>query len=168
LVTLNNTAAESLLGFRLPNTRNRPLEDVIVSAQPIAQPILAAFHNGMRWGGVEADLVRRDGTTLAAYIRAVALPNGDGGLILIADRTDQRQFQAQSDHLERRACWGIFRPSLPTTCAIPSTVLPPASVISLANMSRKTRSPISVGKMQAEVNRIEPTAQERALGREVE
>jgi signal transduction histidine kinase len=154
LVNLNS-AAEGLLGFRLADTRGRPLEDVIISAQPIAQPILAAFRNGMHWGGVEVDLVRRDGTTLAAYIRAVPLSAGAGGLILIADRTDQRQFQAQSDHLERRAWLGDLSAIFAHDVRNPLNGI--ATGLSYLAGKYAPDDPLtdSVNKMQAEVNRIE-------------
>src|SRR5574341_164858 len=109
-----NRAADNLLGFKLADTFNLPLEDVLISAQPVAQPIMTAIHKCLRWGGVETDLVRRDGQTVAVYIRAIPLANSsgnaeecsDGGIVLISDRTDQRQFQVQSDHLDPRALLG--------------------------------------------------------------
>lgn len=99
-----NRAAESLLGYHQTDTLNLPLEDVLISAQSVAQPILAALSQNLRWGGAETDLIRRDGVSVAVFIHAV--PMRTGGLILISDRTDQRHFQAQSDHLERRAWLG--------------------------------------------------------------
>ncbi|MBI5830515.1 MAG: PAS domain-containing protein [Chloroflexi bacterium] len=109
LVAINSTA-ESLLGFRAAETLNAPLEDVLVSAQPLVTPMLAALRQGQRWGGADADLVRRDGAAVPAFVRAVPLLDADNGLImglvLISDRTDLRHFQLKNDHLEHRAWLG--------------------------------------------------------------
>lgn len=151
-----NSSAESLLGFKTIDSRGRPLEDVIVSAQPIAQPVLTAFRNGQSWGGVIVDMVRRDGTSVAAYLRAIPLPPGAGaGLILIADRTDQRQFQAQSDHLERRAWLGDLSAIFAHDVRNPLNGI--ATGLSYLSGKFEAQDPLyeSVSKMQAEVNRIE-------------
>ncbi len=109
LVAINSTA-ESLLGFRAAETLNASLEDVLVSAQPLVTPMLAALRQGQRWGGADADLVRRDGAAVPAFVRAVPLLDADNGLIMglvfISDRTDLRHFQLKNDHLEHRAWLG--------------------------------------------------------------
>jgi PAS domain S-box-containing protein len=153
VVGLNN-AFEKLLGFRLKDSHNRPLEDVVISAQPVAQPILAALSQSARWGGVEADLVRRDGAAVAVYLRAIPLPDG-GGLILVADRTDERQFQAQSDHLERRAWLGDLSAIFAHDVRNPLNGI--ATGLSYLANKYEADAPLyeSVTKIQAEVNRIE-------------
>lgn len=149
-----NSAVEKLLGFRLADSRQRSLEDIIISAQPIAQPMLAALRQSTRWGGVDADLVRRNGASVAVYLRAIPLPTG-GGLILIADRTDQRQFQVQSDHLERRAWLGDLSAIFAHDVRNPLNGI--ATGLSYLANKYEPESPLhdSVTKIQAEVNRIE-------------
>lgn len=152
-----NLAAENLLGFGLADTANSPLEDVLVSAQPLAQPMLAALNQGQRWSGVEADLIRRDGSSVAVHVRAIPLtaePNL-GGLILISDRTDQRQFQAQSNQLENRAWLGDL------SAIFAHDVRNPLNGIAtgLAYLAGKfdPSDPLAedVSKMQAEVQRVD-------------
>lgn len=149
-----NSAVERLLGFRLNDSRQSSLEDIIISAQPVAQPMLAAIRQNARWGGVDADLVRRDGASVAVYIRAIPVPN-DGGLILIADRTDQRQFQVQSDHLERRAWLGDLSAIFAHDVRNPLNGI--ATGLSYLANKYEPEDPLhdSVIKIQAEVNRIE-------------
>ena len=105
-----NSAAESLLGFHLEDMVNEPLEDVLVASQPLASQLIETLKRGTRWDGVETNLIRRDGDSLAAFVRATPLMdrNNDfnGGLIVITDRRQQKFFQTQSDHLERRAWLG--------------------------------------------------------------
>ncbi|MBI5052162.1 MAG: PAS domain S-box protein [Chloroflexi bacterium] len=105
-----NSAAESLLGFHLEDMVNEPLEDVLVASQPLASQLIETLKRGARWDGVETDLVRRDGESLAAFVRATPLLDRNnvfiGGLIVITDRRQQKFFQTQSDHLERRAWLG--------------------------------------------------------------
>ncbi|HLF02075.1 MAG TPA: ATP-binding protein [Anaerolineales bacterium] len=153
-----NRAAESLLGYHQTDTLNLPLEDVLISAQLVAQPILAALGQCVRWGGVETDLIRRDGVSVAVFIHAIPLGTGDhcnGGLILISDRTDQRHFQVQSDHLERRAWLGDL------SAIFAHDVRNPLNGIStgLGYLASKFESDSSladaINKMQAEVNRVD-------------
>ena len=72
--------------------------------------LIETLKRGARWDGVETDLIRRDGDSLAAFIRAAPLMSRGntfiGGLIVITDRRQQKFFQTQSDHLERRAWLG--------------------------------------------------------------
>ncbi len=150
-----NPAAESLLGYSPEDTANRPLDDLLISAQPLAQPLLAALQSGKRWGGVEADLIRRDGASVAVFVRAIPLTDGQGGLILISDRTDQRQFQAQSDHLERRAWLGDLSAIFAHDVRNPLNGI--ATGLSYLSGKFDPSDPLAdaIGKMQAEVNRIE-------------
>jgi len=105
-----NSAAETLLGFRLTDMVNEPLEDVLVASQPLASQVIETLKRGVPWSGVETDLIRRDGESLAAFIRAAPLMSRDnafiGGLIVITDRRQQKFFQTQSAHLEQRAWLG--------------------------------------------------------------
>lgn len=105
-----NSAAETLLGFHLDDMVNEPLEDVLVASQPLASQLIETLKRGTAWDGVETDLIRRDGESLAAFVRAAPLMSRDntfiGGLIVITDRRQQKFFQTQSDHLERRAWLG--------------------------------------------------------------
>lgn len=153
-----NPAAQSLLGYTAEDAVNLPLEDVLVSAQPLAQPLLAALQEGQRWGGAEADLIRRDGASVAALVRAIPLAGAgerDGGLILLADRTDQRQFQAQSDHLERRAWLGDLSAIFAHDVRNPLNGI--ATGLSYLAGRLEPTGPLAeaITKMQAEVNRIE-------------
>ena len=105
-----NSAAETMLGFHLNDMVNEPLEDVLVASQPLASQLLETLKRGSRWDGVETDLIRRDGDSLASFVRATPLLDRNntfiGGLIVITDRRQQKFFQTQSDHLERRAWLG--------------------------------------------------------------
>lgn len=153
-----NPAAESLLGYSLEDTADLPLDDLLISPQPLAQPLLAALQSGKRWGGVEADLIRRDGASVAVFVRAIPLadgPSSQGGLILISDRTDQRQFQAQSDHLERRAWLGDLSAIFAHDVRNPLNGI--ATGLSYLSGKFDPSDPLAdaIGKMQAEVNRIE-------------
>lgn len=153
-----NRAAEGLLGFSIRDTRNSPLEDVLISAQPLAQPIITAIQNGMRWGGVESDLLRRDGETVPIFIRAVPLRDGDGnegGVILISDRTDLRQFQVQSDHLERRAWLGDLSAIFAHDVRNPLNGIATGLTYLADKFEKESTLQDSVVKMQAEVQRID-------------
>ena len=153
-----NRAAESLLGFSRVDTLNLPLEDMLISAQPLAQPMVAALQKGLHWGGVETDLIRRDGVSVAVFIRAIPLSEGEaaqGGLVLISDRADQRLFQAQSDHLERRAWLGDLSAIFAHDVRNPLNGI--ATGLSYLSSKFEASHPLadSISKMQAEVNRIE-------------
>lgn len=153
-----NRAAEGLLGFSLRDTRNSPLEDVLISPQPLAQPIITAIQNGMRWGGVESDLLRRDGETVPVFIRAVPLLDGDGnegGIILMSDRTDLRQFQVQSDHLERRAWLGDLSAIFAHDVRNPLNGIATGLTYLADKFEKESTLQDSVNKMQAEVQRID-------------
>ncbi len=154
-----NPAAEGLLGFRAADTLNAPLEDVLVSAQPLATPLLAVLRQGQPWSGVDTDLIRRDGGSVAAFIHARPLfddqDNFSGGLILISDRTDQRQFQEQSDHLERRAWLGDLSAIFAHDVRNPLNGI--ATGLSYLGSKFEPSEPLhdAVAKMQAEVTRID-------------
>jgi PAS domain S-box-containing protein len=154
-----NLAAECLLGFRAADTLNAPLEDVLVSAQPLATPLLAVLRQGQPWSGVDTDLIRRDGSSLAAFVHAGPLFDEQnklsGGLILISDRTDQRQFQEQSDHLERRAWLGDLSAIFAHDVRNPLNGI--ATGLSYLGSKFEPSEPLhdAVVKMQAEVARID-------------
>jgi len=154
-----NLAAEGLLGFQIAETFNTPLEDVLVSAQPLATSLLAALRQGQPWSGVEADLIRRDGGAVAAWVRAAPLFNEggklSGGLILISNRTDQRQFQEQSTHLEQRAWLGDLSAIFAHDVRNPLNGI--ATGLSYLATKFEQTDPLydAVAKMQAEVTRID-------------
>jgi len=154
-----NNAAETLLGFRAHDLVNRQLEDVLISPQPLAAPILSALWQGQPWGAVETDLIRRDGSSVAVQVRVVPIVTQrnklHGGLILLGDRTDLRHFQSQSDHLERRAWLGDL------SAIFAHDVRNPLNGISTGLGYLRTKfepsDPLAdaVSKMQAEVTRID-------------
>ncbi|MBI3241437.1 MAG: PAS domain-containing protein [Chloroflexi bacterium] len=154
-----NFAAEELLGFQIAETFNCPLEDVLVSAQPLASSLLAALKQGQAWRGGETDLICRDGGAVAAWVRAVPLFDENnslsGGLILISNRTDQRQFQEQSDHLERRAWLGDLSAIFAHDVRNPLNGI--ATGLSYMATKFESTDPLyeAVSKMQAEVTRID-------------
>ncbi len=154
-----NPAAETLLGFRAADTLHAPLDDVLVSAQLLARPLLDAIKQGLRWGGVETDLVRRDGSSVAVFLRALPLTDEqnkfDGGLVIFADRTDQKQFQAQSDHLERRAWLGDLSAIFAHDVRNPLNGI--SAGLSLLATKFAPSDPLAdaVSKMQAEVVRVD-------------
>src|SRR6185295_13761404 len=89
---------------------------------------------------------------------AVPLHDGEthtGGLVLISDHTDQRLFQVQSDHLERRAWLGDLSAIFAHDVRNPLNGI--ATGLSYLSGKFDANHPLadSVGKMQAEVNRIE-------------
>ncbi|MEK7277730.1 MAG: PAS domain-containing protein, partial [Chloroflexota bacterium] len=154
-----NPAAESLLGFRAADTLHAPLEDVLVSAQLLAKPLLDAIKQGLRWGGVETDLVRRDGSSVSVFLRALPLTDAqnkfDGGLVLFTDRTDQKQFQAQSDHLERRAWLGDLSAIFAHDVRNPLNGISAGLSYLATKFSAADPLADAVNKMQAEVLRVD-------------
>lgn len=154
-----NRAVESLLGFRAHDVLSAQLEDVLISPQSLGSPILSALRQDKSWGPVDTDLVRRDGSTVAVLVRAVPTATQrnklHSGLVLLADRTDVRQFQNQSDHLERRAWLGDL------SAIFAHDVRNPLNGIStgLGYLATKfdPSDPLAdaVNKMQAEVIRID-------------
>jgi PAS domain S-box-containing protein len=158
-ILATNHAVESLLGYHAHDILNAPLEDALVSPQPLVAPILAALRQDKAWGPVDTDLVRRDGSTVAVLVRAAPTATQrnklHGGLVLLTDRTDVRQFQNQSDHLERRAWLGDL------SAIFAHDVRNPLNGISTGLSYLATKSepgdPLAeaVGKMQAEVTRID-------------
>ena len=104
-----NPALERLLGYPDAEVQGTQFENVVVDSNPSSENIFSLLRTDGEFEE-ELTLVRRDGKTVEALVRGVPIldPAGllNGAMIIIADRTAHKTFEAQSRHLEQRAFLG--------------------------------------------------------------
>ncbi len=104
-----NQALERLLGYQDAEVHGTQFENVVVDSNPNSEDIFSLLRSDGEFEE-ELTLVRRDGKTVEVLVRGVPIldPAGllNGAMIIIADRTAHKTFEAQSRHLEQRAFLG--------------------------------------------------------------
>jgi PAS domain S-box-containing protein len=110
LITEVNTAGQRLLGYRAEEVAGSRAEDVLVSPQPLGEALQRAAAEGRPADDQDVELVRRDGRTFPARLRAMPVADAAGepagAVVVITDLTLVKTYERQHLHLEQRAYLG--------------------------------------------------------------